>query len=170
MNIIVAVNEDWGIGFEGAQSVVIAEDRRYFKRVTDGGTVIVGRRTFESIGKPLPNRRNIVLTSNSGFEAEGVVVAHSVAEVFREVADDDPDRVFVIGGESVYRLFLPYCDYAFVTKIDVSPPSDAFFPVLDRMPYWAIARKSPAYEHVLPNGDVVRYSIVHYSKRVEERG
>jgi dihydrofolate reductase len=138
MNVIVAVNGDWGIGYNGAQTIIIPEDRRYFRKVTDGGVVIAGRKTFTDIQRPLPNRKNIVLTRDARFKAEGAVVTRSVGEVLSEISGDDPDTVFVIGGGSIYELFLPLCARAYVTKIEATPLSDTFFPNLDALPEWSL--------------------------------
>ena len=136
MNIIVAVNSDWGIGYNNTQSIVIPEDRKNFTRITNSGTVIAGRKTFEDFGVPLPNRKNIILTHDRNFKVRGIIAAHSVDEVLAMVSDDEADKVFVIGGGSVYSQFLPLCSCAFITKIEASPPSDTYFPNLDKMPGW----------------------------------
>jgi len=141
MNAIVAANSDWGISLGGVQVIVIPEDRRHFKALTDGGVVIVGRKTFEKLSGPLPNRKNIVLTRDTSYMASGVTVAHSINEVLTEIACDDPDRVFVIGGGEIYRLFLPFYAYAYVTRIDIVHPSDVFFPDLDSLPGWSLERR-----------------------------
>ena len=146
MNIIVAANSDWGIGFEGKQTIVIPEDRSFFKKVTDGGVVIAGRKTYESIGKPLPNRKNIVLTRDMSFSAADVIVAHTVDEVLAEIAGEDPQKVFVIGGGEIYKLFLPMCDLAYVTWIKEKTEADTFFPNLDAMSGWSLERRSIPYK------------------------
>ena len=136
MDIIVAVNTDWGIGYNNSQSVVLPEDRRHFRDLTNGGIVVAGRITYEDFGRPLPNRKNIVLTRNMEFMADGVLTAHSIEEVLAIIADDNTDKVFIIGGGSVYRQFLPMCSYAHITKIESAPPSDTYFPNLDELPDW----------------------------------
>jgi dihydrofolate reductase len=140
MNAIAAVYNDWGIGAGGVQPIAIPADRRRFAQLTTGGTVIVGRRTFEAIGRPLPNRRNIVLTRDAGYQADGCEVARSLDEAIAMTAPCDPGKTFVIGGAEVYALFLPFCVRAYVTKIDASPPCDAFFPNLEEMPGWIAAQ------------------------------
>jgi len=157
LNAIVAVYSDWGIGYNGAQPIVIPDDRRFFREITDGGVVIVGRKTFEGIGKPLPNRRNIVLTSDRAYRAADVFVAHSTDDVIAEVSGFDPDKVFVIGGGRVYDLLLPMCDFAYVTKIDSAPLSDTFFPDLDVLPGWVLVDSSETFES---NG--TRYTFCLY--------
>jgi len=142
MNIIVAVNSDWGIGFGGAQQIVIPEDRRRFRELTSGGAIITGKRTFDDFRKPLPDRMNIILTRDMAFSAEGIIAAHSVEEAILHVSGYDTERVFIVGGGCVYKLFLPLCAYAYVTKIEAAPLSDTFFPNLDEMPEWmCISRK-----------------------------
>jgi dihydrofolate reductase len=138
MNIIVAVNSDWGIGFKGKQTVVIPEDREYFREVTSGGIIIVGRKTFESIGKPLPNRKNIVLTNNMDYSAPGISVAHTMAEALKLIPKNSSHSAFVIGGSEVYNQFLPWCTHVYVTKIGTMSKSDRFFPDLDKSPEWDI--------------------------------
>jgi len=159
MNVIVAVNSDWGIGCGGTQSIVIPEDRRYFKTITEGGVVIVGRKTFEEIGRPLPNRKNIILTRSTGFKADGVVTVNSVEELLSEISHDDPDKVFVIGGGDIYKLLLPLCLYAYVTKLETAPVSDTFFPHLDKMPDWSVCGNDGTNIH-----DGIKYSFVRYKR------
>ena len=155
LEAIVAVNRDWGIGAHGTQNVVLSADRKHFRAVTDGAAVIVGRKTLADFpsGKPLPNRRNIVL-SHRNLTIEGAEVAHSVEEALALVGDD---RCLIIGGASVYHALLPYCTRIYVTKIDACPPSDSFFPDLDASPDWKIERESDGMEE---NG--VRFRFVDY--------
>ena len=136
MNAIVAVNSDWGIGLDGKQQNVVPEDRRHFRLLTEGGVVIVGRKTFESFPAPLPRRVNIILTRNRDYLRDGALIAHSVGDVLAMIGGYDTGKVFVVGGESVYRQLMPYCAKAYVTKIELAPPSDTFFPNLDIMPDW----------------------------------
>ena len=159
MNIVVAVNSDWGVGYNNAQSVVIPEDRHRFHKLTRGGIVVVGRKTFEEIGKSLTFRKNIVMTRDRGFRATGVVAAHSIDGVLATIADEDTNRVYIIGGGSIYNLFLPMCSHAYVTKIEASPQSDVFFPNLDESPDWELESKGETRES---NG--IRYSFDTYRK------
>ncbi len=147
MDIVVAADKNWGIGYKGTQNLVVPEDRRHFREVTGHGTVIVGRRTLLDFpgGRPLKNRRNIVLTRDPDFTVEGAETAHSVEEAL-ELVKGDPE-VFVIGGESVYRAFFPYCQRAYVTRLDAAPPSDAFFPDLEADPAWCLADPGEEREH-----------------------
>jgi len=157
MNIIVATSSDWGIGINGSQTIVIPDDRDFFKRTTAGGVIIYGRKTYEEIGKPLPDRKNILLTRDSDYSADGCIIANTVDEAFSEIAGDDPDKVFVIGGGEIYNAFLPFCIRAYVTKIEAAPMSDTFFPNLDALSNWSIERRSIKYE-----SDGISYSIIIY--------
>ncbi len=138
MDAIVAVYDDWGIGADGDQPIALSADRKFFRATTKGSTVIVGRKTLEAFpgGNPLPKRRNIVLT-RQGCDTEGIELADS-PEAAAELAKDD-EKIFVIGGGTVYRQMLPMCDRAYVTKVHVTPDSDTFFPNLDEDPAWKLS-------------------------------
>ena len=138
MELIVAVYDDWGIGCEGTQPVALSADRKFFRETTRGAMVIVGRKTLADFpgGKPLPGRVNVVLTRGSN-EIEDVIVCHSPEEAVKEA--QKAQRAMVIGGGSIYRQMLPYCDTAYVTKVHCAPKSDTFFPNLDEDPRWTMA-------------------------------
>jgi len=136
MDAIVAYYQNWGIGKDGTQPIVIPEDRKHFQEMTEGGTVIVGRRTLADFpnGKPLKNRKTIVLT-HQDIEIEGATVAHSVEEVLNMVKDQP--NVYVIGGASVYDALLPFCEKVHITKIYARPECDVFFKNLDENFEWS---------------------------------
>ena len=138
MELIVAVYDDWGIGREGTQPVALSADRKFFRQTTKGAMVIVGRRTIDDFPgrKPLTGRVNVALTRGTR-EIPGFTVCHSPAQVL-ELAKNH-ERAFVIGGGSVYREMLPYCEKAYVTRVHVTPESDTFFPNLDRDSQWYLA-------------------------------
>ena len=144
MELIVAVYDDWGIGKDGTQPVALSADRKFFRRTTRGAMVIVGRRTIEDFpGKqPLPGRVNVALT-RSGGEIPGFTVCGSPAEA-AELAKT-AERAMVIGGGSIYRQMLEYCDTAYVTKVHCTPESDTYFHDLDADPGWKL-------EQVLQSG------------------
>ena len=135
MELIVAVYDDWGIGANGTQPVALSADRKFFRETTRGAMVIVGRKTLADFpgGKPLPGRVNVVLTRGNA-ELEGVVVCHSPEEAAQQAAK--AERAFVIGGGSIYRQMLKFCDRSYVTKVHAKPQSDTFFPNLDEDPAW----------------------------------
>lgn len=139
MEAIVAVYDDWGIGCGGTQPVALSADRKFFRETTRGAMVIVGRKTLADFpgGKPLPNRVNVVLSSGTP-DTEGIVVCHSVEEVLETAKK--AEKAMVIGGGSVYRLLLPYCDKAYVTKVHACPKSDTYFPNLEEDPNWKMTQ------------------------------
>ncbi len=112
MNLIVAVDEKWGIGKDGGLLAHLPEDMKYFRETTSGRTVVMGRRTLESFpgGKPLKNRVNMVLSRNESYSPEGVQVYHRAEDVLEALKDCNEDDVFIIGGGMIYREFLPYCN------------------------------------------------------------
>ena len=159
MDAIVAVYSDWGIGDGGTQPVVLKADRRHFRCLTDGSAVIVGRKTLEDFpgGKPLANRFNIVV-SRQGINVDGALVVHSTGEALD--AAEDFEQCFVIGGASVYMQFFNYLERVYVTKIDIEPQSDSFFPNLDRNPEWECVSQEPWEEE-----DGIRYCFCTYEKK-----
>ena len=138
MELIVAVYDDWGIGKDGTQPVALSADRKFFRETTRGATVIVGRKTLADFpgGRPLPNRVNVVLTRQDA-EIEGVVLCHSPEEAV--AYGKSAPRAMVIGGGTIYRQLLPFCDTAYVTKVHAKPESDTFFQNLDEDPQWQLA-------------------------------
>ena len=152
MRAIVSVTSDWGIGRDGRLLVRNKEDMRHFVELTRGCTVLMGRMTFESFPQgPLRGRRNVIVSRNGAYEREGFPredagdtpgyeVCTSLEDALAAVAGDDADRVWLIGGEHLYRALLPSCSEVEVTKNDVRVPADAFFPNLDESPAWEVAR------------------------------
>ena len=144
MNIIVAVDKNWSIGNQGQLLVSIPEDKKLFREETLGKVIVMGRKTLESLpGKqPLYGRTNIVLTRNPGYKVKGALMCHSAAEVLKELQKYRSEDCFIIGGQSIYEEFLPYCDTAHVTYIDYTYSADTYFPNLDQDPSWEMAAES----------------------------
>ncbi|MBQ8596316.1 MAG: dihydrofolate reductase [Lachnospiraceae bacterium] len=144
MNLIVAVDENWGIGNKNELLVRIPADMKFFRQETTGKVVVLGRKTLETFpqGLPLKNRTNIILSSNPSYQVKDAVVVHSVEELLAELKKYDEEDVYIIGGESVYKQMLPYCKVAHVTKIDHAYEADAHFPNLDEDPAWEITADS----------------------------
>ena len=138
MELIVAVYDDWGIGRDGTQPVALSADRKFFRETTKGAMVIAGRRTIADFPgqKPLPGRINLALTTQQ-IEIPGFTVVHSPQEAVA-MAENAP-RTFVIGGGSVYRQMLQYCDIAYITKVHCTIDSDTYFPNLDTDSAWYLA-------------------------------
>ncbi len=136
MEAIVAVYENWGIGKDGTQPLVLSADRKRFRQITGNHAVIVGRKTLADFpgGKPLPGRRNIVLSRNAELEIPGAEVCSSPAMALLTVYNEE--KIFLIGGASVYQMMLPFCRKVHVTKIFSAPECDSFFPDLDAAPGW----------------------------------
>src|SRR6266567_4504570 len=137
ISLLVAYAHGRVIGKDGKIPWCLPNDSRYIKRTTTGHTVVMGRTTFESIGRPLPNRRNVVLTRHNTLEIPGVEVVHSVEEVL--ALNDGLDDLFVLGGENVYRQFLPLADRLYITEIDYKTEGDTFFPEWDRSAFRLIS-------------------------------
>ena len=160
MNLIVAVDRDWSIGKDGRLLVRIPADQQLFMRETTGKTAIMGRKTLESLpgGLPLAKRENIVLSKDESFRVKGASVARTVEEALELVKDKNPRDVFVIGGESIYRQFLPYCQTAHVTWIDYRYDADTRFPNLDEEPGWRLAQESEEQTY---------FDLCYYFRRYE---
>ena len=159
MDIIVAVYEDWGIGRDGTQPIALSADRKFFRETTKGAMVIAGRKTIGDFPgqKPLPGRVNVAM-SRSGQEIPGFTLCDS-AESAVELAKT-AERCFVIGGGSIYKQMLPYCDAAYITKVHVTPESDTYFPNLDEMEEWYVAETLMSGEE---NG--IAYEMLLYKRR-----
>lgn len=144
MKAILAADKNWGIGYNNHLLVSIPSDMKFFRQTTTGKVVVMGRKTLESFpnGMPLKNRTNIVLTGNQNYQVKDAIVVHSEDELMEELKKYDTDDVYVIGGESVYSMMLPYCDTAYVTKIDRAFQADTFFPNLDEMDEWVMTEES----------------------------
>lgn len=144
MNLIVAVDRNWGIGNKNKLLVSIPNDMKNFRTITTGNVIVMGRKTLESFpqGQPLGNRVNIVLTGKADYRVNGATVVHSLDELLEELKQYEDEQVYVIGGESIYRQLLPYCSKAIVTKIDEAYEADTYFPNLDQMEEWQIAEES----------------------------
>ena len=143
MKLIVAVDKNWAIGKNNKLMWSIPADMKFFRETTQGNVVIMGRKTLESFpqGQPLKNRVNIVISRKLDYQVKGAVVVHSVEEAVEESKKYEGE-VFVIGGESIYRAMLPYCDTALVTKIDHAFDADTYFPSLDQDDEWQMIKIS----------------------------
>ncbi len=144
MNLIVAVDKNWAIGYKNELLVRIPNDHKYFREVTTGKVVVLGRKTLETFpqGQPLKNRTNIILSRNKDYKVKDAIVVHSIEELNEELKKYPSEDVYIIGGETVYREMLPFCDVAHVTKIDHAYQADAYFPNLDATGEWEITADS----------------------------
>lgn len=140
MKAIVNVDNNWGIGIGNELLNPISADLKFFKEKTTGNVVVMGRSTFLSFPGPraLPNRVNIVLTTDKSWSAPDVIVCHSIDELLAQLERYDTNTVYVIGGSSVYEQLLDACDTVYVTKVDTAKPADKFFPNLDEKGEWKL--------------------------------
>jgi dihydrofolate reductase len=158
--IIVAVSDDWGIGKDNELLWHISEDLKRFKRITTGKTVIMGKKTWESLPiRPLPERRNIVLTDVPHEQIEGAITVYSIEEALAQCLPDD--EAFIIGGGSVYRQFMPLANRLYITHVHKNTPADIFFPPID-MTIWKIVDEEDFPES---ETNAIPYKNVIYERR-----
>lgn len=138
MKLVVAVDQNWAIGYKGELLARVRADLKNFSAITTGHTVVLGSKTLSTFpgGRVLKNRTNIVMTRNESFRPEGAIIASSVEQLLDMIKDMDTNEVYVIGGASVYTQLLPYCDTAIVTKFNKSYEYDAAIENLDLSPDW----------------------------------
>lgn len=162
MNIIVAVDNNWAIGSRNRLLVSIPKDQKHFREETTGKVVVLGRKTLETFpqGQPLQNRLNIILSTDRDYKVKDAVVVHSMEELMEELKKYASEDVYVVGGESVYRQLLPYCDTAHVTKIDHGYEADSHFPNLDEDPEWEITADSDEQTYF-----DIAYTFLKYERR-----
>ncbi|HCG78419.1 MAG TPA: dihydrofolate reductase [Oceanospirillales bacterium] len=163
--MIVAVAENGVIGRNNALPWYLPNDLKYFKQTTMGKPVIMGRKTYESIGKPLPGRTNIVITRQADYQPEGVKVVSSV-EAARELAEsvcliDGQEEAMIMGGAEIYALALPHTDRLYLTEVHADVEGDAFFPEYDKSLWQEVAREDFAAEGPNP----YNYSFVVYEAK-----
>lgn len=163
MNAIVAVDSNWAIGNKGQLLISIPADHKMFREETTGKVVVLGRKTMDTFpgGRPLPKRVNIILSGNANYKVEGAIVVHNIPELMEELKKYDSKDVYIIGGDSVYRQMIDYCDTIHVTKIDREYEADAFFPNLDEMEGWHITANSDEQTYF-----DTTYSFVKYEREV----
>ena len=159
MNLIAAVDKNWGIGLKNRLLVSIPEDMKFFRTETTGKAVVMGRKTLESFPNkmPLKNRTNIVLTANPDYQVKGALVFHTLEEVLEELKKYPSEDIYIIGGASIYQQFLPFCQTAHITKIDYAYEADVYFPNLDQMPEWHVEAASGEKTYYDLEFEFVRY-------------
>lgn len=152
MKLIVAVDQNWAIGYRGGLLAHLSADLRRFKDITMGHPVLLGRKTLATFpgGRPLPGRENFILSTDPDFRVEGATVLRSAEEARMRC----PEDTFVIGGEQIYRTLLEDCETAYVTRIDAAFPADAWFPELDVLSGWWVTEEEGPFTE---NGLTFRY-------------
>lgn len=160
ISLIAAVGENLEIGKDNDLLWHIPADLKRFMKITSGHTVIMGRRTFESINsKPLKNRRNIIITSQQDMNSEGVEIVHSIDGAIRSISGNE--EVFILGGATIYKQFLPYANRMYLTHVHRSFDADTFFPEFDEKE-WEIESKEDVFDDEKAGID---YSFINYSRK-----
>lgn len=154
LSLVVAVARNGVIGVNGQLPWRLPEDLKRFKALTLGHTLVMGRKTHESIGRLLPGRRTVIVSRNHAYRVEGATVVPSVEAAIEAAAGET--EVFVVGGGEIYALALPLADRLLVTEVDLAPEGDAFFPPVDRSRWREVGREAMQTE------DGVRYAFVDY--------
>lgn len=160
ISIIVAVSDDWGIGKENKLLWHISEDLKRFKRLTSGKTVIMGKKTWYSLPRrPLPGRKNIVLTDIKGEIIEGSETVYSIEEARRLCSQNE--EVYIIGGGSIYRQFMPLADRLYITHVHMNAVADVYFPEID-LKIWKIMEKE---DFPVSDTNAFPYTYVIYQRQ-----
>lgn len=150
VSMIVAMAKNRVIGIENRLPWHIPEDLKYFKAVTMGKPIIMGRKTYESIGRPLPGRANIVVTRNSDYAPEGVMVVNSVIDALdcakRQAKAVGESEIFIIGGEQLYRESLPFAEKIYLTEVEIALEGDAYFPIINPEEWCELNRQEKVSE------------------------
>ena len=163
MNAIVVVDQKWAIGREGGLLFSLPTDMKRFRSLTLNGTVILGRKTLDTFpgGRPLPKRRNIVISHQKGLEIEGAELVGSLEEALEAAGDPEDDHLWVIGGGSVYTALLSRCRRVYLSKVDAAATeADTFFPNLDKLPGWEVEH---AGDPITENG--ITFRFIEYINR-----
>ena len=126
LSFVIAFGENRGLGFDNKLPWNLPDDLKRFKEITSGHTVIMGRKTYDSIGRLLPNRKNIIITRDTSYKVEGATIVHSIEDAVKECAGEE--ETFVIGGGEILKLALPYVNRMYLTHVEANVPADSFFP------------------------------------------
>jgi len=160
ISIIVAIAEDYGIGYKNELLWHLPEDLKRFKKLTIGQTIIMGKKTWESLPKkPLPGRKNIVITDNPTDNFESGIATYSIKDALSKCSEND--EVFIIGGASIYKQFMPLADKLYITHIHKKAPADTFFPDIDPLIWEPIERE----EYIKDGEDDIPYTYIIYQRR-----
>jgi dihydrofolate reductase len=155
ISLVVAHDKNQVIGYENQLPWHLPSDLKHFKELTIGKTIVMGRSTFESIGRPLSNRTNIVLTHSTAFQVDNVEIAHQIEDIFAF------DEVMIIGGASIYKQFLPYADQLYITEIHHAFKGDTYFPKWDKDDFQLVSKK----QGIEDEKNIYPHTFYHYVKR-----
>lgn len=159
ISIIVAAATNQAIGKDNQLLWHLPNDLRFFKKTTTGHPIIMGRMTYESVGKPLPNRRNIIISRQPDYQAEGTETVHSLEEAI-ELAGQHTEEIFIVGGAAIYALALERTDRIYLTRVAASPEADTFFPEFDEAA-WKLVSSEP---HPSDEKHAYPYSFLIYDR------
>ena len=159
MNIIAAIDLNYGIGHDGKLLFSIPYDLQNFKKLTLNKLVVMGYNTFVSLpgSKPLRNRTNIILTNKIDLNIKEAIICNSITQLAGHIKHYDSDDVFVIGGQMIYAKLIDYCRYAYITKINAIADADRYFPEIDRRKGWKVINTSAEFLH-----NDISYSFITY--------
>lgn len=162
MNLIAIVDQYWGLGYQGSLLINSPKDMQYFKKKTLNKVIVMGRKTLETLPNhlPLPNRTNIVLTSKIGNFNKGFMICNNLDNLLQILSDYKSDDIFIIGGQSIYELLLPYCNTAYITKIERHFPADRHLKNFDLLPNWNLISSQSFLDFDIP------YSFTIYKKKL----
>ncbi len=160
LNLIAAIGKNNELGINNTLIWHLPSDLKYFKKITSGKTIIMGRKCFESLPGLLPNRKHIILTNNRDYKADGALIYHSIDEVL-DYIKNTKEECFIIGGALIYELFLPYCKKLYLTEINAESKADVYFPNFDKELY-----EKEEIEELNENG--INYKFVIYTRRSNE--
>ncbi len=162
MNAIVSVDLNWAIGYKNDLLFHVPDDMRYFKKMTVGKVVVMGENTFYSLPKQLPltDRINIVLSDNKHLQIDGVTICNSLDELIKNIQEYNPEDVFIIGGQMVYKLMLKYCNKVYVTQFYEKAKADKYFTYLPKSKNWERISRSEPHEY---NG--LKFTFDRYERK-----
>lgn len=159
ISLVVAYDENQVIGYQNQLPWHLPNDLKHFKKLTTGKTIAMGRSTFESIGSPLPNRRNIVLTHSTTFQADNVEIIHQLEDILLL------DEVMIIGGASVYEQLLPHADQLYITEIHHSFQGDTYFPKWNKNDFQLVTKE----KGVEDEKNIYPHTFFHFVKKESNR-
>lgn len=142
LSIIVAYDQKQGIGIKNSLPWKLSDDLKNFKKLTENNYIVMGRKTFESIGRALPNRKNIILTHQKDYTQDKCAIVHDIEHILNLAKDKPHYEIFIIGGAEIYSVFLPFVDRLYITKVHASKEADAFFPQWQEEKFKRIGQRS----------------------------
>jgi dihydrofolate reductase len=162
LSLIVAVAENGVIGHNNQLIWHLPNDLKQFKRLTTGHCIIMGRKTFESIGKPLPNRTSIIISRNPDFQIEGCITVNTLENALKKAQELENEESFIIGGAEIYRLALPLTDKIYLTEVHHAFEGDTFFPAIDK----TIWKETKREDFEIDEKHFYKYSFVEMERGV----